>query len=437
MRILLVSTYELGHQPIHLAAPRVVLEEAGHQVSTLDVSVDAWDDDPEFDAVAFSVPMHTALRLALPLATRIHEEQPQVPVAFYGLYAGQAPEWAARLVGEYQPALVAWASNPVAATVIDLKQHRFAAPWRDGLPTLDRYAMLIEGESMKLVGYVEGSHGCRHRCRHCPIPAVYDGRFRVVGKGTVLEDIAAQVAAGAEHITFGDPDFLNAPRDSLDLLEAAHERFPLLTFDLTVKVSHILDHRSIWDRVADLNVLFVVSAFETTNDRALGLLDKGHTSADMAEAVGIMRRAEIELRPSWLPFSPWTEPGDLADIFEFLAEHDLLATVDPVQLSIRLLVPQGSLLADEPVMGAFDSATLTHAWTSPYPEVERQQQLMAQMAESGSIDDPLVTVEKMWQAVMDRPFPPVTTTGHPRLSEPWFCCAEPTQTQLLAIGRPG
>ena len=436
MHILLVSTYELGHQPIHLAAPRTGLEGAGHQVSTLDTSIEGWDDDLEFDAVAYSVPMHTALRLALPLADELHRSQPELPIAFYGLYAGQAPEWAARLVGEYQPALVAWAGHQTPSTVMDVTQQRFAVPLRMGLPALDRYSMLIDGESTKVVGYVEGSHGCRHRCRHCPIPAVYDGRFRVVGQSTVLEDIANQVEAGAEHITFGDPDFLNAPRYSLDLLEAAHDRFPQLTFDLTVKVSHILDHRSIWHRVADLNVLFVVSAFETTNDRALALLDKGHTLADMSEAVGIMRRAGIELRPSWLPFSPWTEPGDLSDIFDFLASHDLLATVDPVQLSIRLLVPNGSLLADEPEMGSFDPETLTHTWVSSHPEVEEQQRLMAQLADAGSADDPLVTLEKMWVEVMGRPFPQVTTYGHPRLSESWFCCAEPTASHKLALASP-
>lgn len=435
MRLLLVSTYELGHQPLHLTQPQAALGAAGHEVRVIDLSVEDWDWArlAGVEGVAFSVPMHTALRLAHPLAEEIRTRRPDLPVAFYGLYAGQAPEWAARLVGEYQSGLLGWAGSPRVLTSTDLGRHRFVVPARVGIPGLESYSMLTDGRSSRLAGYVEGSHGCRHRCRHCPIPAVYDGRYRIVGRDTVLEDISNQVESGAEHITLGDPDFLNAPRYSLDLLTAAHHRFPDLTFDITVKVSHILDHRALWPKIAACGVIFVVSAFETTNDGVLSILAKGHDAAGMSEAVGLIRSAGIEIRPSWLPYTPWTEPDDLVSIFRFLADHELLATVDPVQLSIRLLVPRGSLLANEPEMGAFDPETLSHTWVSPHPEVEAQQRLMARLAEEGSGSDPLKTIESMWSAIMDEPFPRVSETRTWRLSEPWFCCAEPTQSQLLSL----
>jgi hypothetical protein len=38
---------------------------------------------------------------------------------------------------------------------------------------------------------------------------VYNGVFRIVQRDVVLADIRQQVAMGAEHITFGDPDFFN------------------------------------------------------------------------------------------------------------------------------------------------------------------------------------------------------------------------------------
>ena len=67
MRVLLISTYELGHQPLHVASPAAALRSAAHEVRCLDLSVEPWDlellDWPE--AVAFSVPMHTAMRLAV------------------------------------------------------------------------------------------------------------------------------------------------------------------------------------------------------------------------------------------------------------------------------------------------------------------------------------------------------------------------------------
>ena len=67
MRVLLISTYELGHQPLHVASPAAALRRAGHEVRCLDLSVQPWDAGALqwTQAVGFSVPMHTAMRLAL------------------------------------------------------------------------------------------------------------------------------------------------------------------------------------------------------------------------------------------------------------------------------------------------------------------------------------------------------------------------------------
>src|SRR5215212_8240106 len=125
MRVLLVSTYELGHQPVHLAVPAGELRARGHDVRCVDLSVDAWDPAvlDGVDKVAISLPMHTATRLAQPLLDSI-----EVPVATYGLYSTMFP-------GEYLAPLLAWfdgdASPPVGVT-----------PARDLLPPLDRYAQL-------------------------------------------------------------------------------------------------------------------------------------------------------------------------------------------------------------------------------------------------------------------------------------------------------
>lgn len=427
-----MSTYELGHQPLHLASPAARLEAAGHDVRCLDLAVEEWNEAlfSWADRIAFSVPMHTAMRLVRAAIERVRSFR-QAPIALYGLYAGLAPSGTTQIIGEYESSLVRWAGGDESDRV-DLGRHRFAQPNRGNLPALHRYAHLKLGNNERTVGYVEASHGCRHRCKHCPIPAVYDGRYRITGAEVVLSDIDQQVAAGATHITFGDPDFLNAPRYSLDLLAEAHERFPAITFDLTVKVSHVLDHEAVWPRVAQLGVLFVVSAFETTNDRVLETLDKGHTSADMSRAVSIMNAAGIDIRPSWLPFTPWSEPGDLASILRFLQAHDLLDTVDPVQLSIRLLVPPGSLLADAPGMGDYDEASLSHFWSAS-AEVEEQQRALAQIAEAGAGRSPLQTLARMWEFVFSEPMPKVEDRRRPHLTEPWFCCAEPTPSQVLAI----
>lgn len=431
-----MSTYELGHQPLHLAAPTARLRAEGHDVEVLDLGIEDMPVDAKWaDAVAYSVPMHTALRLAIASAAALRLREPHLPIAFYGLYAGMGGDDldVSQLVGEYETSLLEWAREPAVRTRTDISQHKFAAPDRHGLRPLSEYARLVGNGVERLAGYVEASHGCRHRCRHCPIPAVYDGRFRITGIDTVLADVEQLVETGAEHVTFGDPDFLNAPRYSLDVLRAAHVRHPELTFDITVKVSHILNHQTLWPEIASLGVVMVVSAFETTNDRILDILDKGHTSAGMANAIGILRRAGIEVRSSWLPFTPWTEPGDLAHILEFLDEHDLLDAVDPVQFSIRLLVPRGSLLAARPEMGVFDPERLSYGWVSPHPEVEQTQTHLALIAEQGVGRPPLETMRRIWGSVMTRPFPLVEDRERLRLSESWFCCSEPTQQQLVSI----
>ncbi len=133
----------------------------------------------------------------------------------------------------------------------------------------------------------------------------------MVGADAVLTDIDQLAADGIQHVTFGDPDFLNAPRYSMDLLRQAHGAHPELTFDVTVKVEHVLAHRDLWPEMGELGVLFVVSAFESTDHHTLEVLDKNHTAADMSEAVTVLRTAGIHVRPTWLPFFPWTIPDPM------------------------------------------------------------------------------------------------------------------------------
>lgn len=449
MRVLLISTYELGHQPLGIASPAAALEAGGHEVSVLDTSVDSMSREAlvSHDAVAISVPMHTASRLAQDVVTAVREVDPVVPIALYGLYAGEGSldGVAARFVGEYEPDLVSWvdAGMPRVGTRISVANGSFNVPVRRHLPALARYGRVRIGEEERLAGYVEASHGCRHRCRHCPIPAVYDGRYRVVARDVVVSDVDAQVEMGARHITWGDPDFLNGPRHALAVLEEVHRRHPHITHDLTIKVEHLRAHDDLLGRLAAAGTLFVVSAFETTDDRTLALLDKGHTAADMAVVVRRAREHGIDVHPSWMPFVPWTRPADLVGIFEFLARHDLLGSTDPVQLSIRLLIPRHSLMLalDEVsgVVGPYDESLLSYPWTSLDPASDVLQRRLAGRAERAmeTGEDPVDTLVEMWADAVELSGgdrrqvekPATVTRGRPGLTESWFCCAEPTKAQ--------
>ncbi len=444
MRVLLVSTYELGHQPLHVASPAARLTASGHGVSSLDLAIASFDARvlDGVDAVAISVPMHTAMRLAQRTVERIRSSAPNLPIAVYGLYANMGViEGVDRvIVGEYEEQLAAWVDalsigEASTGASVDLGRQHFLVPDRSGLPDLGAYAHLSFGQHHRKVGYVEASHGCRHRCRHCPLPVVYDGRFRIVQAETVLGDISNLVSAGAEHVTFGDPDFFNGVAHAMKVLRSANDLFPSVTYDVTIKVEHLLAHRHLLGELADRNVLFVTSAFESTNDAVLELLDKGHTRADMATVLELCREVGLDIHPSWLPFTPWTQPGDVADIFSFIDEFDLFEVTEPVQLAIRLLIPRGSLVLDVPMvsemLGDYDEESLSYAWVSQDPVVDELQRRLAARAERAASDgEPLTsTLTDMWSMALDAAgstgsspqIPAGAITGRPRLTEPWFC----------------
>jgi radical SAM superfamily enzyme YgiQ (UPF0313 family) len=421
MRVLLVNTYELGHQPLHVASPAAALRAAGHEVRCVDLSVERWHDTGWAEKVAFSVPMHTAMRLAVRAAEQLRAKRPDVPICFYGLYAPVSRDRTLGRVadhliaGEYEPELLRWVAGEAAGPLIQLGRGDFHVPARDLLPPLEQYAHLALGGEERPVGYVEASHGCVHMCRHCPIPSVYDGRIRIVGADAVLADVEQLVAMGARHITFGDPDFLNGRKHSLAIVRAMHERFPDLTFDCTTKVEHVLEFAQLWPELAECGCLFVVTAVEILNDEILARLDKGHSARQVADAVALLREHGIEPRPSLMPFTPWSTREDVADILRFVERHDLVGNVDPVQFSIRLLVPEGSLILDldDWERGEYDPEALSWTWTSELDDLQRE---LAQIAENGG------SFAEIRAAVIGGPQVEMgSVEGRPRLTEPWFC----------------
>lgn len=457
MHVLFVSAYELGHQPVHVASPAGRLREAGHDVAALDLSVEDYDPDRVAwaDAVAISAPMHTAMRLGIACARRIRREQPHTPIAAYGVYAPVGSDHTvgevvdAVYAGEYEHALRDWVEALAAGSTAEQARaaggeliqlgrgrDRFAVPARDLLPAPLTYARLIEGDDESVVGAVEASHGCKHRCRHCPLPAVYDGAFRVVDQASLLADVDQLVDAGIQHLTFADPDFLNGPRHARQLVEAIHARHPQLTFDATVKVEHVLAHRDVWPDLSAAGMKFVISAVESLDDPILQLLDKGHTAADAGQAVHVLRDAGIEPRPTFLPFTPWSDVATLNRIVDWVLAHDLVGNVDPIQLSIRLLVPEGSLLADEPRftphIDGYDADALQWRWSHPDPAMDelqdRLESRVAQATEAG--EAPAATFVDLATQIRRAAgrddaeageIPVGAVEGRPRMTEPWFC----------------
>jgi radical SAM superfamily enzyme YgiQ (UPF0313 family) len=451
--ILLVSSYELGHPPHGLALPRAFLERAGFAPASLDLSVEPLDPARAAAAklVAFSVPMHTALRLGLRAAARVRAVNPHARLAFHGLYGPLHADLLVRagasavLGGECEELLVDLARAIERGEPLDRFVLRggeaaptarldYPVPRRDDLPSLARYAQLqLPDGTRRPAAYTEASRGCKHLCRHCPIPAVYRGRFVAVPVEVVIEDVARQVAQGAGHVTFGDPDFLNGPTHALRIARGLRDRFPALTFDFTAKVEHLVAEPGAVRELGRLGALFVTSAVESLSERVLAKLAKGHTRADALAAFEICRDAGIALRPSLLPFTPWGTLADLVDLLETFEARGLLGHLDPVQLSIRLLVPPGSLLEGDPEIAfeGLDEDALTWRWRHADPRMDTLQPRIAAEVEGGATGgaEPLETIARVKALVLAAaglPHRHVRVLAPdqrrvPRLTESWFC----------------
>jgi hypothetical protein len=431
-------------------------------VTCLDLSLQKLDAEILEDAglVALYVGMHTATRIAVQALPRIRLLAPKAHLCVYGLYAPMNEALlrglgvGTVLGGEVEPALLSLCQRlringkPMTQSepVISLGRVPFEVPDRSGLPKLSRYAHLVLPDgSTRVAGFAEGSRGCKHLCRHCPVVPVYQGKFRIVPVDVVMEDIRQQVKEGATHISFGDPDFFNGPTHGLRLARALHEAFPRVTFDATIKIQHLIDHRELLPELRASGCLFITSAVEAVDDDILRLLDKNHTSRDFDRAVALTREAGIALAPTFVSFTPWTTLEGYIALLERLVELQLVESVPPVQLTIRLLVPEGSWLLKLPdfqeKLLAFDPALLGYPWIHPDPRVDRlQQDLQAEVArceqEGVARREVFAAIWRMAHEAAARPAPALAGNlgaPIPRLSEPWYCCAEPTDQQLQSF----
>jgi radical SAM superfamily enzyme YgiQ (UPF0313 family) len=475
VRALLISTYEMGRQPFGLASPAAWLRREGIEVQCADLAKEKLgaDDIRCAGLVAFHLPMHTATRLATPVISMVRSTNPSARICAYGVYA---PLNADRLRslgvddvlgGEFEEELTTIArqlrdrrarpfgpaeserdigdvasgagSNRTRPTsrLIPLRKSvprlHFLVPDRSTLPPLTRYATLqLGGGARRTVGYTEASRGCRHLCRHCPIVPIYEGQFRVVQPEVVLADIAAQVAAGAEHITFGDPDFFNGPTHAMRIVEALHRAHPALSYDVTIKVEHLLRHQELLPRLRSTGCLFVTTAVESLDDAVLARFDKGHTREDFFAVVALCRRAGLTLIPTFVAFHPWTTLAAYCDLVDTIEVQDLIDHVAPIQLAIRLLIPQGSRLLELEEMRrmctAFDPATLTYRWVHSDSEVDRLHDEIASIVGSrlttnrGAVFDRIAALAHE-RAGIPRPDPrPARDRAVvPYLNEPWYC----------------
>jgi radical SAM superfamily enzyme YgiQ (UPF0313 family) len=405
-------------------------------VATLDLSRQTLDRPLIAKAafIAFHLPMHTAARLALQHIETVRRWNPEATICCYGLYAplndGMLRAAGATHIigGEFEQELANVISGRQdRAQLIVMDRLAFRIPDRTGMLSNESYARLALDARRNIAGYTEASRGCKHLCRHCPIVPVYQGRFRIIPREVVLADVKQQIEAGATHITFGDPDFLNGPGHAVPLVEAFHREFPDITWDATIKIEHLLKHRDLLPLLASTGCLFVTSAVESLDDAVLQRLDKGHTRQDFLECVELMRSSGLALAPTFVPFTPWTTRESYLDLLRTIRDLGIVGSVAPVQLAIRLLIPAGSRLLelDDLRAGEFDAAALSYKWTHSDPEMDVLCSDLLRIIRNADrkgfsrLDTFRLVWERGFGELPDFHLPDRTTI--PYLTEPWYC----------------
>ncbi len=456
MRTVLISTYELGRQPFGLASPAAWLRRAGVDVTCVDLSRQPFRADmADAGLVALHLPMHTATRLAVPVIERVRRLNPDAALCCYGLYAPLNATFLRGLGvthilgGEFEadlvdvalgrgrpPSAAGGAGRPVGTAGPTpkgrLPRLAFITPDRRDLPPLGRYAALRLGTARKVVGYTEASRGCKHVCRHCPVVPVYGGQFRVVPADVVLADVEAQTRRGAQHITFGDPDFFNGIGHAMRVVEGLARESPGLTYDVTIKVEHLLKHADALPRLRDTGCLFITSAVESVDDAILERLDKGHTSADVERVVELCRDVGVALNPTLIPFTPWTTRDDYRRLLSAIDRLQLVDHIAPIQLAMRLLVPSGSRLLEladvTPHLRPFDETLLTYPWRHSDPEVDQLATAVGDLVGRRLTAERRDLFAAIWALahegandVRALSEPLQTRAEVPFLNEPWYC----------------
>jgi radical SAM superfamily enzyme YgiQ (UPF0313 family) len=399
------------------------------------------------------------MRLGADVARQVRNLNPDAHICFYGLYAwlnadfllnsqnGENALADSVLSGEIEEAMgelvTALQSRSGIAGIYGVKTQEtlikpvmdrvtFPIPDRKSLPPLEKYAKFSANGTQELAGYTETTRGCLHTCTHCPVVPVYNGRFFAVPVDIILDDIRNQVKLGARHITFGDPDFLNGPGHSLKIAHALDHEFPGLTFNFTAKVEHIIEKPEVIQELSSLGAAFMVSAFESINDRVLERLQKGHSAADLDIALEILKEATLPIEPTWVPFTPWSTLEGYLKLLTWIEERDLVANIPAVQLSIRLLVPPKSRLLDEPDaskwLGELDKSNFTYQWRHSDPRMDDLHEQVNGLAEEFGWSNEIafnaikrkayelaghaIPGNRVWHGEKPRP---------PRLTEDWFC----------------
>ncbi|MBM6405931.1 radical SAM protein [Phycicoccus sp. CSK15P-2] len=363
-----MSPFEAGLQPLASASAAGALRDAG-------VEVTAWDQDLEPttapsvqpELVLLSVQQFEALQRSVDLLPSLHRAFPGAKIVTFGQYAQMNPGAFLDSVDGVlydEPERVATdlaaVADGAAPDVVPGIRTRtgfspraprgrlaFSKPARDLFPDL----VLYPGHhgARGLVGNIEASRGCHHKCTYCSVYGAYDGGSAAYEVEPVVADALALAEGGVRHFVFIDAEFFNTRTVGESVMRRIREELgDSVTFELTTRVDHVLDYTTELERLVDLGLVTVTSALEFPSDRILRIFDKGIDVDDMRRAIAEAHRMGFVLNPTFIPFTPWVEYDELLTFEDFLVETGLATVAHPTVLQTRLLLFKGSPLLSSP-----------------------------------------------------------------------------------------
>ena len=274
------------------------------------------------------------------------------------------------------------------------------------------------------------------------------GQFRVVQPDVVLADIASRSRPVPGTSPLAILTFSTAPRTPCASSTRSPPRIRRSRYDVTIKIEHLLKHRDLLPRLRDTGCLFVTSAVESLDDRVLAILDKGHTRADFLNVASLCREDGLALVPTFVAFHPWTTLDGYCDLLDTIETLDLVTHVAPIQLAIRLLIPEGSRMLEVDdlcsVHRTVRPSTLSYPWVHPDPKVDALHADVTRIVGGRLVSDRRAGLRgdprssRTTRAGLRRPQAAAGTAIDasaivPYMNEPWYCCAEPNPEQLRIV----
>jgi radical SAM superfamily enzyme YgiQ (UPF0313 family) len=399
---LVVSAYEADLQPLAAASLAASLQHVGFEVAAWDAHIFPQDrPEQDYDLVMICVPLFEGLERGIMLAESFQHTGAKVLVSgqYAKLFPGDFLRLADGVIMEEPEQLVFDIARAFAGEVelTDIPGIRSATkyigrpksrdiqwfrPLRELLPPITAYS----GHESKfgLLGNIEATRGCHHRCAYCSVYAATGVRVTVLDQDVVVNDACQVSDQGANHLAFVDAEFFSVRKHGPESLKRIANEVGPVTFEFTTRFDHILEFTSEIEELTQYGLRSITSALEFPSDTVLTALDKGIDTALTKRAIKVAQDLGVELAPTFIPFTPWVTYDELLRFDDFIEETGLGYAITPTARQTRLYLYKGSPLLSSPYMQGVEliDQGYLYDWKHDDPRVDELWAELREQAEA-------------------------------------------------------